>query len=121
MAVDLDPKAVTCDELFGIINPATREWKDGNGSGGPRGGCAGPGVASWCPELLAKLCEVSMCRAVTTCLAGSEEGAQQVWGGGHPATWCVMMELMRSGENAGEAGSLHQAGRNREAAGSGDI
>lgn len=31
MAVDLDPKAVTCDELFGIINPATREWKDGNG------------------------------------------------------------------------------------------
>ncbi|CAB1338590.1 unnamed protein product, partial [Coregonus sp. 'balchen'] len=26
--VDLDPKAVTCDELFGIINPATREWKD---------------------------------------------------------------------------------------------
>ncbi|XP_006886407.1 PREDICTED: dynein heavy chain 17, axonemal [Elephantulus edwardii] len=31
VAVDLDPKAVTCDELFGIINPATREWKDGNG------------------------------------------------------------------------------------------
>lgn len=28
-AVDLDPKAVTNDELFGIINPATREWKDG--------------------------------------------------------------------------------------------
>ncbi|KAK3559476.1 hypothetical protein QTP86_013663 [Hemibagrus guttatus] len=27
--VDLDPKAVTCDELFGIINPTTREWKDG--------------------------------------------------------------------------------------------
>ncbi|XP_055509862.1 dynein axonemal heavy chain 17-like [Leucoraja erinacea] len=27
--IDLDPKAVTCDELFGIINPATREWKDG--------------------------------------------------------------------------------------------
>lgn len=26
---DLDPKAVTTDELFGIINPATREWKDG--------------------------------------------------------------------------------------------
>ncbi|XP_065217396.1 dynein beta chain, ciliary [Planococcus citri] len=26
---DLDPKAVTNDELFGIINPATREWKDG--------------------------------------------------------------------------------------------
>lgn len=23
------PKAVTNDELFGIINPATREWKDG--------------------------------------------------------------------------------------------
>uniref|UniRef100_A0A452UEG0 Dynein axonemal heavy chain 17 n=1 Tax=Ursus maritimus TaxID=29073 RepID=A0A452UEG0_URSMA len=29
VAVDLDPKAVTCDELFGVINPATREWKDG--------------------------------------------------------------------------------------------
>ena len=28
-AVDLNPKAVTNDELFGIINPATREWKDG--------------------------------------------------------------------------------------------
>ncbi|KAI8425207.1 hypothetical protein MSG28_007028, partial [Choristoneura fumiferana] len=26
---DLDPKAVTNDELFGIINPATREWRDG--------------------------------------------------------------------------------------------
>ncbi|XP_071797739.1 dynein beta chain, ciliary isoform X1 [Asterias amurensis] len=25
----LNPKAVTNDELFGIINPATREWKDG--------------------------------------------------------------------------------------------
>lgn len=36
VAVDLDPKAVTCDELFGIINPATREWKDGNRAGSPR-------------------------------------------------------------------------------------
>ncbi|KAL8211646.1 UNVERIFIED_CONTAM: Dynein heavy chain 9, axonemal [Gekko kuhli] len=27
---DLNPKAVTNDELFGIINPATREWKDEN-------------------------------------------------------------------------------------------
>ena len=26
---DLNPKAVTTDELFGAINPATREWKDG--------------------------------------------------------------------------------------------
>lgn len=26
---DLNPKGVTNDELFGIINPATREWKDG--------------------------------------------------------------------------------------------
>ena len=26
---DLDPKAVSNDELFGVINPATREWKDG--------------------------------------------------------------------------------------------
>ena len=26
---DLNPKAVTNDELFGYINPATREWKDG--------------------------------------------------------------------------------------------
>ncbi|KAG7325031.1 hypothetical protein KOW79_011347 [Hemibagrus wyckioides] len=29
VVVDLDPKAVTCDELFGIITPTTREWKDG--------------------------------------------------------------------------------------------
>ena len=28
-AVDLDPKSVTNDELFGVISPATREWKDG--------------------------------------------------------------------------------------------
>ena len=27
--VDLNPKSVTNDELFGVINPATREWKDG--------------------------------------------------------------------------------------------
>lgn len=26
---DLNPKAVTNDELFGYINPITREWKDG--------------------------------------------------------------------------------------------
>lgn len=26
---DLNPKAVTNDELFGIINPSTREWRDG--------------------------------------------------------------------------------------------
>ena len=26
---DLNPKAVTTDELYGFINPATREWKDG--------------------------------------------------------------------------------------------
>ena len=26
---DLNPKAVTNDELYGIINPSTREWKDG--------------------------------------------------------------------------------------------
>lgn len=26
---DLNPKAVTTDELYGYINPATREWKDG--------------------------------------------------------------------------------------------
>ena len=26
---DLNPKAVTNDELYGVINPATREWKDG--------------------------------------------------------------------------------------------
>ncbi|KAK4326143.1 hypothetical protein Pmani_003308 [Petrolisthes manimaculis] len=26
---DLNPKAVTTDELFGYINPSTREWKDG--------------------------------------------------------------------------------------------
>ena len=27
--VDLNPKAVTNDELFGVINQSTREWKDG--------------------------------------------------------------------------------------------
>lgn len=26
---DLNPKALTTDELFGFIHPATREWKDG--------------------------------------------------------------------------------------------
>ncbi|KAL7754360.1 hypothetical protein RI367_000341 [Sorochytrium milnesiophthora] len=26
---DMNPKAVTTDDLFGCINPATREWKDG--------------------------------------------------------------------------------------------
>lgn len=26
---DLNPKAVTADELFGVINASTREWKDG--------------------------------------------------------------------------------------------
>lgn len=30
VSIDLDPKAVTNDELFGVINPSTREWKDGN-------------------------------------------------------------------------------------------
>ena len=29
IAQDLNPKAVTNDELFGVINPATREWQDG--------------------------------------------------------------------------------------------
>lgn len=29
IAIDLNPKAVTNDELYGIINPHTREWKDG--------------------------------------------------------------------------------------------
>jgi dynein heavy chain len=29
VAIDLNPKAVTNNELFGIINPSTREWKDG--------------------------------------------------------------------------------------------
>ncbi|KAM6403695.1 dynein axonemal heavy chain 17 [Rhynochetos jubatus] len=29
VAVDLDPKAVTRDELFGVTHPTTREWKDG--------------------------------------------------------------------------------------------
>ena len=27
--IDLNPKAVSNDDLFGIINPTTREWKDG--------------------------------------------------------------------------------------------
>jgi dynein heavy chain len=29
VATDLNPKAVTGDELFGFINPSTREWRDG--------------------------------------------------------------------------------------------
>jgi dynein heavy chain len=29
MMIDINPKAVTTDELFGFINPSTREWKDG--------------------------------------------------------------------------------------------
>ncbi|CAF0886754.1 unnamed protein product, partial [Adineta ricciae] len=29
VAIDLDPKAVTNNELFGFMNPSTREWKDG--------------------------------------------------------------------------------------------
>ena len=29
MFTDLNPKAVTNDELYGIINPASREWQDG--------------------------------------------------------------------------------------------
>lgn len=29
VTMDLDPKAVTCDELFGVIHPSTRQWKDG--------------------------------------------------------------------------------------------
>lgn len=28
---DINPKAVTTDELFGYLHPATREWKDGEG------------------------------------------------------------------------------------------
>ena len=28
-AVDLNPKVVSNDELYGVINPTTREWKDG--------------------------------------------------------------------------------------------
>ena len=27
--IDLNPKAVSNDELYGVINPSTREWKDG--------------------------------------------------------------------------------------------
>lgn len=27
--MDINPKAVTTDELFGYLHPATREWKDG--------------------------------------------------------------------------------------------
>lgn len=26
---DINPKAVTTDELFGFLHPSTREWKDG--------------------------------------------------------------------------------------------
>ncbi|KAK7507150.1 hypothetical protein BaRGS_00001085, partial [Batillaria attramentaria] len=36
VSVILDPKSVSNDELFGVINPATREWKDGLFSVGMR-------------------------------------------------------------------------------------
>ena len=29
MFTDLNPKAVTNDELYGVINPSSREWQDG--------------------------------------------------------------------------------------------
>lgn len=29
---DLNPKALTTNELFGFIHPSTREWKDGKTS-----------------------------------------------------------------------------------------
>jgi dynein heavy chain, axonemal len=29
VAIDLNPKAVTNNELFGFVNPSTREWRDG--------------------------------------------------------------------------------------------
>lgn len=33
---DINPKAVTTDELFGYMHPATREWKDGEDGGSCR-------------------------------------------------------------------------------------
>ncbi|KAM7371234.1 hypothetical protein PAMP_010722 [Pampus punctatissimus] len=44
---DLNPKAVTNDELFGIINPATREWKDGILYINPADLGWNPPVSSW--------------------------------------------------------------------------
>ena len=29
VCTDLNPKAVSNDELYGVMNPTTREWKDG--------------------------------------------------------------------------------------------
>ena len=40
MLHDINPKAVTADELFGFINPATREWKDGEYHRGYHGSVA---------------------------------------------------------------------------------
>lgn len=34
---DINPKAVTTDELFGYLHPATREWKDGEELGVHKG------------------------------------------------------------------------------------
>ena len=77
VAVDLDPKAVTCDELFGIINPATREWKDGNRGSSPGTGCTGCGVTSGRPRPLTKPHAESVCGDVTE---PSRPPGTQVWG-----------------------------------------
>ena len=29
IAVDINPKAVSADELYGVVQMSTREWKDG--------------------------------------------------------------------------------------------
>ncbi|KAJ1558852.1 Dynein heavy chain 9, axonemal [Nowakowskiella sp. JEL0078] len=41
---DLDPKAVSTDDLFGCINPSTREWKDGLFSSVMRDMASIPGI-----------------------------------------------------------------------------
>ena len=38
---DMNPKALTTDELFGFIHPSTREWKDGGCGAGHVGAARG--------------------------------------------------------------------------------
>lgn len=63
VTVDLDPKAVTCDELFGVIHPSTREWKDGER---PKLAGTAPGKALTLggTRLIQPFCEGLTCREV---------------------------------------------------------
>ena len=102
VAVDLDPKAVTCDELFGIINPATREWKDGNRAGSPQGqGDQWPEQASWAWVHDGLILLWLLCRApCSERVAGPprETFSSPVGGGACTCTRGILVALMESRE-----------------------